>query len=374
MEEDSVAYVALDTAKLRNAVALAEAGREGEIRFLGEFENTPAETAKLLRKLAARYGRLVVCYEAGPTGYGLYRQIKQLGHDCQVVAPSLIPRKPGDRVKTNRRDALSLARQLRAGDLTAVWVPDARHEAMRELTRARWATVRDLRSKRQQVSSLLLRLGRHYPRQTRWGKAHQAWLASQKLDHVEQRFALEELLMAVRQAEERLHRLEQAMQEGLEAWSLRLLVVALMALRGFDFVAAATLAAEVGDLGRFGTPRALMAWLGMVPSEHSTGEHVRHGGIAKTGNRRARQLLIECAWSYRHPARIGRDKLAKLEAVSAEVREIAWKAQTRLSGRYRALLRAGKLDVVAVVAVARELAAFVWAIARAVAPRPATAG
>ncbi|HUB50353.1 MAG TPA: IS110 family transposase [Acetobacteraceae bacterium] len=374
MGEDSVAYVALDTAKLRNAVAIAEAGRDGEIRYLGEIENSRPAIAKLVRKLAAKYRRLVFCYEAGPTGYGLHRQLKELGHECLVVAPSLIPRKPGDRVKTNRRDAMSLARQLRAGDLTAVWVPDARHEAMRDLTRARWATVRDLRSKRQQVSSLLLRLGRHYPRRTKWGKAHKAWLASQKLDHVEQRFALEELLQAVRQAEERIQRLEQAIRDGLEAWSLHPLVTALMALRGFDFVAAATLAAEVGDLGRFRTPRQLMAWLGMVPSEASTGEHVRRGGITKTGNRRARQLLIECAWSYRHPARIGRDKLAKLAAVPAEVRDIAWKAQVRLTKRYRALCRAGKLDVVAIAAVARELAAFVWAIARAVAPRPTTAG
>jgi transposase len=370
MTEYSAGYVAFDTAKLHHAVAIAEAGRDGEIRYLGEIDTTRQATAKLVRKLAAQYQPLTFCYEAGPTGYGLYRQIRELGHDCLVAAPSLIPRKPGDRVKTNRRDALSLARQLRAGDLTAVWVPDERHEAMRELIRVRWMTVRDLRAKRQQVSSLLLRLGRHYPGKTTWGKAHRSWLASQQLSHLEQRLALEELLVAVRQAEERVRRLEQAMREAMNGWPMAALVTALMALRGFDFVAAATLVAEIGDFSRFATPRALMAWLGLVPSETSTGEHVQRGGITKTGNRRARQLLVECAWSYRHPARVGPGKLARLEAVSQAVRDIAWKAQTRLTKRFRALLRAGKKEVVAITAVARELAGFMWAIARAVGSLP----
>lgn len=371
MTEHSAAYVAFDTAKLHNAVAIAEAGRDGEIRYLGEFDTTRQATAKLVRKLAGRYERLTFCYEAGPTGYGLYRQIKQLGHDCLVAAPSLIARKPGDRVKTNRRDALALARQLRAGELTAVWVPDDRHEAMRELTRARWSAVVDLRAKRQQVSSMLLRLGRHFPGKTTWGKGHKTWLASQKLPHLEQRLALEERLLAMRQAEERVQRLEQAMREAMNGWSLAALVTALMALRGFDFVAAAALVAEVGSFGRFATPRELMAWLGLVPSERSTGERVQRGGITKTGNRRARQLLVECAWSYRHPPRVGPGKLARLEAVPQAVRDIAWKAQTRLSKRFRALLRADKKEVVAVTAVARELAGFTWAIAQALTAPPA---
>lgn len=367
MAEHSVAYVALDTSKLHHAVAIAEAGREAEVRYLGEIDTTPAATARLVRKLAAKYARLTFCYEAGPTGYGLYRQIKELGHDCIVVAPSLIPRKPGERVKTNRRDALSLARQLRSGDLTAVWVPDAHHEAVRELTRARWAAVRDERAKRQQVSSMLLRLGRHYPGKKTWGKAHMQWLAGQKLEHLEQRIALEEALQAVRQAGDRITRLEAAIRAAVPDWSLAPLVTALMALRGFDFVAATTLLGEIGDLSRFRTSRELMAWLGLVPSEHSTGAQVWRGPITKTGNRRARQLLVECAWSYRHPARVGPAKLAKVAAAPQAVREIAWKAQTRLTARYRALCRAGKLDVVAITAVARELAGFVWAIARAVA-------
>jgi len=366
VDDHSVAYVALDTSKLRNAVAIAEAGRDGEIRYLGEIDNAPAATAKLARRLAKKHATLTFAYEAGPTGYGLYRQIKNLGHDCIVVAPSLIPHKPGDRVKTNRRDALSLARQLRAGDLTAVWVPDPHHEAVRDLTRARGAAVRDQRAKRQQVSALLLRLGLYYPGKTTWGKAHMAWLAGQKLAHLEQRIALEEMLHAVRQAGDRIARLEQAIHAAVPDWSLAPSATALMALRGIEFIAATTLLAEIGDLTRFRTPRELMAWLGMVPSEHSTGERTRRGPITKSGNRRARSILVECAWSYRHPPRVSRDKLARLEAAPPAVRDIAWKAQSRLTARYRALRRAGKLDVVAITAVARELAAFIWAVGLAV--------
>jgi transposase len=367
VEKDSTAYVALDTSKLRNAVAIASEGRDGEVRYLGEIDNTPAATGKLVRKLAKRHPAVTFCYEAGPTGYGLYRQITGLGHECIVVAPSLIPQKPGDRVKTNRRDALSMARQLRAGDLTAVWVPDPHHEAVRDLTRARGAAVRDLRTKRQQVSALLLRLGEPYPGKTTWGKTHLAWLAGRKLQHVEQRIALEEMLHAVRQATARIGRLEQAIRAALPDWSLAPTASALMALRGIDLIAATSLLAEIGDLTRFASPRQLMAWLGMVPSENSTGERVRRGAITKAGNRRARSMLVECAWSYRHPPRVGADKLAKVEAAPPAVRDIAWKAQTRLSARYRALRRAGKLDNVAITAVARELAAFIWAVGLAVA-------
>lgn len=207
MEENSAVYVAFDTSKASNAVAVAEDGRSGEVRYLGEIENTPEATAKLVRKLSKKAGRLTFCYEAGPTGYGLYRQLTDLGHECIVVAPSLIPQKSGNRVKTNRLDALSLAKQLRAGELTAVWVPDAHHEAVRDLSRARQAAKEGERRKRQQVSALLLRQGRIYEGKTSWGKAHMTWLASQKLDHLEQRIAFEEMLHGVRQEGERIKRL-----------------------------------------------------------------------------------------------------------------------------------------------------------------------
>jgi transposase len=358
--------VAFDTSKLRNAVAIAESGRTGDIRFLGEIENNGAATAKLVRKLSAKYERLTFCYEAGPTGYGLYRQIKGLGHECLVAAPSLIPQKPGDRVKTNRRDALSLVRQLRAGDLTAVWVPDTRHEAMRDLTRAREAAVEDLRSKRQQVSSFLLRQGLHYAGKKTWTKAHMNWLVSQKLEHVEQRIAFEEMVLAIRQAQERIARLEDAIRAAVPDWSLADVVSALMAMRGMDMVAASAFLAEIGDLSRFPTARSLMAYLGLVPSEDSTGDKVKRGPITKAGNRRARRILVECSWSYRHPPRIGKEKQAKVAAAPRAVREIAWKAQSRLFARYRALTRKGKRATVVVTAIARELAGFIWAVNGAV--------
>jgi len=373
MSDHSEAYVAFDTSKLRNAVAIADAGRSGEIRFLGEIENSSAAIAKLVRKLAAKYGRLTFCYEAGPTGYGLYRQIKGLGHACMVVAPSLIPRKPGERVKTNRRDALSLVKQLRAGDLTAVWVPDARHEAMRDLTRARETAVEDLRRKRQQVSAFLLRQGLHYPSERTWTKTHRNWLASQKLEHAEQRLAFEEMLLAMRQAQERIERLEQAIRAAVPDWSLAEVVTALMAMRGIEFISATAFLAEIGDLSRFATPRELMAYLGLVPSEASTGDTVKRGRITKTGNRRARRILVECSWSYQHPPRVGKEKQERVAAAPPAVREIAWKAQCRLTARYRALIRKGKLKTVAVTAVARELSAFVWAINREIANSRAAA-
>ena len=352
MGQNSELFIGIDTSKLTNAVAIAEAGRTGEVRYLGEIETTDAATRKLVAKLAARHARLTFCYEAGPTGYGLYRLIKSLGHACIVVAPSLIPAKPGDRIKTNRRDAENLARLLRAGELTAVWVPDDRHEAMRDLSRARETAIDDLKRKRQQISSLLLRLGLHYPGLKTWGRAHRSWLAAQKITHREQRIVF-----------------EAAIREALPDWSLADLVTALQAMRGIDMIAAVTILAEIGDLQRFASPRELMGYLGLVPSERSTGDHVQRGGITKSGNRRARRMLVEASWSYRHPPRIGREKQAKVDAAPDVVREIAWKAQTRLSGRFRALVKKNKRPTIVAVAIARELCGFIWAIHRAM-PRP----
>ena len=322
--------------------------------------------SKLVKKLAAQHRRLTFCYEAGPTGYGLHRLIKTLGQECVVAAPSLIPKKPGDRVKTNRRDALNLAKLLRAGELTAVWVPDARHEAMRDLVRAREAAVDDLKSKRQQVLSLLLRLGRHFTGKRTWTRAHMNWLVSQKLAHSEQRIAFEEMLLAVRQAGERVSRLEQAIVAAVPDWSLAKVVTALMAVRGLDLISATIFLAEIGDLSRFASPRQLMAYLGLVPGEQSTGDTVWRGGITKAGNHRARRILVECSWSYRHPPRVGKKKLAKVEAAPPAVQEIAWKAQARLTARYRALARRGKRPTLVVTAIARELSGFIWAVSRAV--------
>ncbi len=364
----SEAFVGIDTSKLKNAVSIAEGGRNGEMRYLGEFDTSEAATRKLIARLAAKHDKLTFCYEAGPTGYGLHRLIESLGHRNIVVAPSLIPKKAGEQVKTNRRDANNLARLLRAGELTAVWVPDVTHEAMRDLSRARASAVDDLKAKRQQISSLLLRLGLHYPGKKTWGKAHRNWLASVKLAHREQRFVLEELRLAERQAQERVDRIEKTIGEAVQEWSLREVVTALQAMRGIDLISAVTLMAELGDLTRFARAHELMGYLGLVPSENSTGDKVRRGGITKAGNTRARTTLVEASWSYRHPPRVGREKQAKVDATPEAVREIAWKAQVRLSSRYRKLIRNGKLKCVTVTAVARELAGFVWAIGQVVRP------
>src|SRR3979490_649212 len=294
----------------------------GVARFgsLGETENAPAPTAKLVRKLSARYKRLTFCYEAGPTGYGLHRQIKDLGFECVVVAPSLIPKRPGDKVKTNRRDALTLAKLLRADELTPVWVPDGRHEAMRDLTRARETAMLDLRTKRQHVSAFLLLLGGPSPESRKtWTKAHVSWIASQKLDHPQQRLVLEEMMLAIRQAQERLQRLEQAIAAAVPEWSLAPVVTALMAMGGIHLVSATTPLAAIGDLSRFQTPTELMAYLGLVPSENSTGDTVKRGPITKAGNRRARRMLVECSWSYQHPPRLGRAKQPKVETAPPAV-------------------------------------------------------
>jgi transposase len=240
---------------------------------------------------------------------------------------------------------------------------------MRDLTRARETAMLDLRSKRQQISALLLRQGRSYPEnKNTWTKTHMSWLASQKFDYPEQRLVFEEMMLAVRQALERLERLEQAIRAAVPDWSLAEVVTALMAMRGLDLISAATFLAEIGDLSRFQTPQQLMAYLGLVPSEESTGNTIKRGPITKAGNRRARRMLVECSWSYQHPPRVGSVKQHKVDAAPLAVREIAWKAQCRLYRRYRALIRRGKLKTVAITAVARELAGFIWAVNRAIAP------
>ena len=304
MQQDSEVYVGLDTSKLKISVALAEAGRDGEVRFLGDIDSAPAAVERLITKLAKQHRRLVFCYEAGPTGYFLHRQITALGHDCAVVAPSLIPKRPGERVKTNRRDALTLAKLHRAGELTPVWVPDPGHEAVRELVRAREAAMEDLRRTRQHLQSFLLRHGRIFIGRTAWAKAHTRWLCEQTFDHPAQHVVLAEYRRAIEDAESRLERLTVQVTEAVTSWSMAPVIAAYQALRGVAFLTAVTFVAEIGDVRRFESPRQLMAYLGLVPCETSTGEKVRRGRITKTGNSRTRRVLIEGAWTYRFSARM----------------------------------------------------------------------
>ena len=368
MKEYSEAFIGFDTAKKKHAVAIADVGREGEIRYLGEIDSSPLTIERMIRKLAGRYEKLHFCYEAGPTGYGLYRQVRGLGHDCSVVAPSLIPKKSGERVKTNRRDAVSLARLFRAGELTSVWVPDTVHEAVRDLVRARETASQDLRRKRQQLLSFLLRHGRIFSGRQHWSRAHLRWLAQQKFDHPAQQIVFQDAVDAIDDAAARLRRLDEQVAAIVPSWSMAPVVEAYQAMRGVSFVVAVTFVAEIGDLRRFDNPRQLMAFLGLVPSERSTGERVRRAGLTLAGNKRARRVLIEGAWSYRYPARVSQTLQARLEGLPKAVREIAWKAQIRLCARYRRLNATGKKLPVVIAAIAREMAAFLWAIARHVAP------
>jgi transposase len=323
------AFVGIDVAKLRNAIAIADAGREGEVRFLGEVDASGLSMRRVIERIAAKFDRLHFCYEAGPTGYGLYRLVRSLGHECTVVAPSLIPRKPGDRVKTNRRDAVALARLLRAGELTAVWVPDEAHEAMRDLVRARQAAVHSLRRSRQQLSGFLLRHGHHYHRPA-WTQMHRRWLSGLRFAQPAHHVVFEDAIETIEAATARRDRLTAQIEALLPSWSLAPVVLALQAMRGMALVNAATLIAELGDLTRFADARQLMAFLGLVPSENSSGGTVSRGGITKTGNTAARRVLVEAAWTYRFPARISREQCLRQEALSKPVRDIAWKAQLRL--------------------------------------------
>src|SRR6201993_1816374 len=372
---DRITYVGLDVHKDGVVVAVAEGGIRGEVREYGRIANTPAALDRLVRKLGGEGVRLRFCYEAGPCGYGIQRHLSARGHECVVVAPSLIPKRAGDRVKTDRRDAAGLAKLHRAGELTAVWVPDARHEAMRDLVRARLDAVHSLRRARQQLSGFLLRQGCHYGRPA-WTRLHRphgsspwakgARLAGLKFAQAVHHIVLEDYIATVELAEARRDRLTAQIEAMLPDWTLAPVVAALQTMRGMALVNAATLIAELGDLARFANPRQLMAYLGLVPSEYSSGASIKRGGLTKVGNGAARRLLIEAAWCYRFPARVSRELLLRQEGQAKPIREIAWEAQLRLWARYRRLAPTGNPANIVTAAIARELAGFVWAIARQV--------
>lgn len=358
------AYIGLDVHKETIAISVARAGRD-EPEFRAEIANKPKKVIKLVDQLNQEFDGeiLLFCYEAGPCGYGLYRQLLGLGHDCHVVAPSLIPKKPGEQIKTDRRDANKLAKHLRGGDLTAVWVPDEEQEAMRDLTRARGDMKQQETKARQQLNGYVLRHGHAWPsNKTRWTQTHYNWLESLRFAHDWQQIVLQEYIDAVKAASQRVVDITAQMERVLPTWSLAPVVNSLVALRGIDKLSAMVLLAELGDISRFDSPRQLMAYLGLVPSEHSSGGRRRQGGITKTGNSHARRMLVESAWSYRFQARQTAHLKRKAASASDEAKAIAWKAQKRLCGRYRTLIQAGKNTKQTTVAIARELIGFIWDI------------
>lgn len=354
-------FVGLDVSKRTIAVAVADDGRE-HARYLGGVENTPEKVRHLMHHLGPAES-LLVCYEAGPTGYGLYRQLTKMGITCVVVAPTLIPQRAGDRVKTDRRDAVRLAELLRAGELTPVWVPGVEDEALRDLVRAREDAKMDQLRARHRLSKFLLRHDLHPPGKMRpWSGVHRAWLDSLDLKGPAG-VVLAEYLHTLDEIGARITRLEQAIHEAAQTSSRAPVIQALQALRGVKEVTAATLVAEVGEFSRFRHPRQLMAYSGLVPREHSTGEGRWRGGITKAGNAHLRRVVVEAAWAYRHRPALKGDLRRRQEGQSAAVTDIAWRAQVRLHRKYMRLVMRGKGGGVAAAAVARELLGFVWAVA-----------
>lgn len=358
----NVRFIGLDVHAETIAVAVAEP--DGEVRSLGTIPNRPEPIGRLIRKLG-KAEQLRVCYEAGPTGYVLYWQLSELGVKCEVIAPTLVPVKAGDRVKTDRRDAEKLARCYRAGDLTPVWVPDEAHEALRDLVRARLAAKRDQLRARNRLGKFLLRQGRRAPQGvTAWSTRHLAWVKQQNFEQAAQQATLVDYLHEVVHEAERIVRLERSIDTAIEALpqKMRAVIDALQSLRGIAKVSAVSIMAELGEVSRFENPRQLMGYSGIVSREHSSGERTRRGGISKAGSAHLRRIVIEAAWGYRHRPNLAPKLLARQRDLPEEIKAIAWKAQHRLHARYAKLLAKGKAKQQAITAVGRELLGFIWAI------------
>jgi transposase len=358
---EKLRFVGLDVHK--DSITIAVAENDGvEPSILATVPSEIGAVLKQLKKLGPA-ANLRCCYEAGPTGLGLHRALTKAKVSCIVVAPSLVPQKSGDRVKTDSRDAVKLARFLRSGDLTAIHVHDEQSEAMRDLERARDASKNAERVVRHQLSKFLLRHGRTYAGKT-WTQKHMAWIRSQHFEQEAHNRVLPEYVRAVEEAGARVERLTKDIIELVESWHLKPLVKALQSLRGVRVLTAVILAAELGDTARFATAPQLMAFVGLVPSEHSSGAKQRRGGITRTGNSHVRRVLTESAWSYRGRPQMSYEIRKRNEGLPPEVQAIAWKAQGRLHHRYRRMLARGKNKQQTVTAIARELAGFVWAVAR----------
>ena len=368
MSEDIKFYVGLDVHKESIAVAVADAGSREEPRFLGKVDHLTGKLKRMLSRLKAEPHEISIAYEAGGCGFGLQRWLSQQGYPCEVIAPSRIPRGTGDRIKTDRRDALLLARLHRAGELVSVHVPDPEDEAVRDLMRLRDDARRALQVARQQLKAFLLRHGLNHPSSSSWGPAFFRYLSTIEFRNELNHLTLTEYRLIVEQATERLKRLDQTILRAVESWRWMPLVRALQALRGVSVLIALNTVAELGDLRRFDHPSKLMSFLGLVPSEYSSGGHQYRGSITCAGNQRMRSLVVQAAWAYRFTPRVSPPIAARQEGLSAEVKTIAWRAQARLAHRYRTLKARGVHHNKICVAIARELTGFIWDIAQVASP------
>ena len=359
---NTVKFIGMDVHKNSITIAIAEEGSRDSARVYGAISNDLDALDKFCRKMVSTASELHFVYEAGPCGYGIHRHLTGKGFDCIVTAPSMIPKKSGDRIKNDTRDAKMLARLHRAGELTAVYVPNTQDEAMRDLSRAREDAVIAGRKAKQRLNAFLLRHGIIYSGKTKWSKAYFNWLSDIAMPHPAQNIALQEYIDAVHESLDRIERLTEQIRQMVPDWRLAPIVEALQAARGVSLIVSVTMLSEIGDLNRFQHPGQLMAYLGLVPSEHSSGDSI------KRGNGHARKVLIEAAWAYRMQPRVSRVLLKRQENLSDPVRQIAWKAQLRLCARYRRLMAKGKPKQVVVTAIARELSAFLWAIAKQLQP------
>ena len=372
MNKHSILFIGLDTHKEFNEVAYIEEHRGAQPVHLGRVSSSKMAVQKLVRQFESKYpgATLHFVYEAGPCGYWIYRLITSLGHCCYVVAPSLIPKKPGEKIKTDKRDALKLAKLLKSEDLTPIYVPEPEDEAVRDLSRAREVAMKDLKDAKYQLKALLLRNNINYKGTANWSQKHLRWLTELVLPHPAQHIVLQEFLHTITERISRLERLDNELTHHVHQWRYYPVVKAIQAMRGVRLLVATGVVAELGDLSRFDHPRKLMSYLGLVPSEHSSGGKRHIGAITKCGNGRARRLLVEGAHTYRYAENISIDMQKRQEGLPKDIIDIAWKAQLRLCKRYKKMIAKGKHYNLVVTAIAREMIAYIWAIAKEVVLTP----